>query len=787
MLKPNVFLTQKYGVDNINKGFSRVYVTGDIPYNFMTVDSSGENIAYLVSLDYVGCDEMSTGRDYKDFEEINGYISSTPVVFGEDDVYVYDSTGTLFYVRGFKDNGKTHHGQIENKEIVNIVNVTKEFINNKEEVKVTITIESNNEIDCVKAKLGNIEKEASSIGDGKYEVIIDKNGNYEIIAEDKNGNIDKEELRINGIGSEGDLPEVVANVINGTLAGDHYKVSEETAEIQLQITKGSAKYLYISSTNEDPDSWLPYTDKIEKTYTTDGEKVLYIWVKDENDISCDSPFVLKINVELENVNKPIRPDEDVQSGDIDFLVIPGNTVWANNKQVIITFTEGMQFNGYQSEYRTKSGLSDWGRWTTSYENIVKLDVTRNTQIEARIIYSSDYKNVVIATGSETVEKIDTIPPKVTSLNIEKINGINIIKGEGNDSDSGLHSTPYFISTQLINFKYLTDDEIDNYEWKLNNSMEIRKDAKYYFYVRDKANNVGYGSVNAEASDTDAPVIEEITAKRILDYCDVRIVAIDNIGIVEWAIVINDTETKPTEWKNIADEKQILLNYNGLKEDCDVTVWIKDGAGNESKATVRVTTNKFPILDGEFPKNLYIKEDDVGKFEVVITKVGDPDEYEWQWQESTDGEVWTNIQGATEQIYTFTAKNTDNNKFYRAQITHPRGIMYSPTAQLQVAVITKATPNMTVTEDEELIAGGVVINKGAIQTNNPKLSLDIVALNAAQMSISETEEQGNWQPYKNSVEFTLKNTTPGTKNIKVWVMDSVGNVSEMNAQIDFIID
>ena len=53
----------------------------------MSVDGDGEQTAYLISLDYVGCDEMATGKDYKRFES---ETEIKLVRFGIDDVYVYE-------------------------------------------------------------------------------------------------------------------------------------------------------------------------------------------------------------------------------------------------------------------------------------------------------------------------------------------------------------------------------------------------------------------------------------------------------------------------------------------------------------------------------------------------------------------------------------------------------------------------------------------------------------------------------------------------------------------------
>ena len=87
-------------IEYIDEGFSKVYVTGSIPYNFISLESQdGKDSAYLVDLHDIGYDELRTGRDYPNFKQEGENIKT--VTFGKDDVYVYDSTGRLFYAKGF--------------------------------------------------------------------------------------------------------------------------------------------------------------------------------------------------------------------------------------------------------------------------------------------------------------------------------------------------------------------------------------------------------------------------------------------------------------------------------------------------------------------------------------------------------------------------------------------------------------------------------------------------------------------------------------------------------------
>lgn len=100
----------QYAVDD---SFSKVYIDGDIPSELKYTELDGKKEVRLVSLDTIGCDEMKTGRAYNSFEPDGDEIKT--VTFGEDDVYIYDATGKLFFVKGIDYKGnKTYVNPTEN-------------------------------------------------------------------------------------------------------------------------------------------------------------------------------------------------------------------------------------------------------------------------------------------------------------------------------------------------------------------------------------------------------------------------------------------------------------------------------------------------------------------------------------------------------------------------------------------------------------------------------------------------------------------------------------------------
>lgn len=765
------------GVEYADNGFSRVFVSGDIPYNFMYVDYSGEAFAYLVSLDFVNCDEMATGKDYKRFEA-NGDDIKT-VVFGQDDVYVYDSMGRLFYAKGYEYGKDIYYGTIDGKDSgIKITNIKKEYLPDSEEVKIIISIESDEDVKKVIISDGTKEIEAVDIGDGKYQVIVDENGDYKIEAEDVSGNKDSENITVTEIGSSTNIT-VTAKVTNGTYdeATGAYKVHGTTVYVEVQ--SNTAKYMNIDKVDTSPSSWLPYSNEFEKTYTNEGEKEIYIWVKDShgNVTHCG----LKVIIVLDEIDRPTPPTENV-SGEIEFTVTPNNDTYAKSKNLRISFTEGRQKDGYTSMYRVKN-ITGWGRWTVSYEKDVDIAITRDgTLVEAKIVYESAYKQVDVANGSITVEKIDVTPPKITSLYTSS----NKIMGTASDNESGLHAKPYLITTQELNFKYVTDID-GSFDWQENCELAIVNSAKYYLYVRDAVNNVAYASINVSAKDLVPPEIKSISTTAIADYAVIKTVAEDNIGIVEYGLTKDNSTTPPESWVTVEEQQSITIEHNNITSEGVYTVWVRDKEGNTASGSITVKLNKSPELDANLPQDLYIKEESTGLFEVKISVPGYPDVYEYQWEVSKDnGVTWTNISGATSYVYSFKANYDDNNNLYRCKVTNARGTITSKEAKLEVVRITNTAPGAEIIEEKELVAGGIIINKGASSTNNKSLSLEIVAINATQMSISETSTKGTWQAYKENITYTLQDTTAGTKSINVWIRDAEGNEysEKMTAQIEY---
>lgn len=81
------------GEESVNKGFTKVTVE-NAPEGFVSFNADGTT-GYVVDLSLIGYQNLSSGRAYQ------GINAGDTVTFDEDDVYVYDKDGNVFYVKGY--------------------------------------------------------------------------------------------------------------------------------------------------------------------------------------------------------------------------------------------------------------------------------------------------------------------------------------------------------------------------------------------------------------------------------------------------------------------------------------------------------------------------------------------------------------------------------------------------------------------------------------------------------------------------------------------------------------
>ena len=204
----------KVNIENIDNGFLKVYVSGEIPYSFLSISGSGEKQAYLVDLNLIGCDALTTGREYKKF--MNLTEEERVINFGVDDVYVYDSRGRIYYARGVMNDGVlVHEGISAPKNNGKIRIVSKEQILNPERTKANIKVKIESEKEIESVFIGSKLANKIDGSENEYMIEVENNGPYDIVARDVEGNSAKDTIIVSGIGLDpNQKPTVTAEVKN---------------------------------------------------------------------------------------------------------------------------------------------------------------------------------------------------------------------------------------------------------------------------------------------------------------------------------------------------------------------------------------------------------------------------------------------------------------------------------------------------------------------------------------------------------------------------------------------
>lgn len=772
----------KSDINNIDNQFIKVYVSGDVPFSFKSLDGiSSKKQGYLVNLNVIGCDELITGREYKKFISSGDFIT-----FGKDDVYVYDARGVLYYAKGYLYDGNMYYeGVTVNNSEIKIIDIAKKQMDSI--VKVTITVESENEIENV--TVGG--KNASAVEDGKYEILIDRDvkdsKNYDVIVKDEKGKQARSIVTIPGIGATSENgPDIEAEVTNGTYENGTYNITGNTAK--LKITSDTAKDLFISMDNSKPTEWLPFSENVERYFSSSGNYKLYVWARDGNGITNISPYELSIKVDMKST-RPTEPKDTIENGSIIMAAIPDNDTWSKSKVVKINFSDNRQANGYTSSYAIENPFGN-PKWKNSYTSEATTEpITKSgTKVFAKITFKSDYTNETLIypepnSGKEyetyMVEKIDTTPPNIQSLEFISEKEVNnfYIQGQAVDTESGAVSeggnVTYLALQNGLDFNVI---DPNTKTWSTNGKIQISEAGRWFFYAKDPVGNVSMKTLSFDLPDNSEPIIDSIIVIPSNNSLTIKLVAHDNIGIVGYTM-IKDNASEPTTWTGITETQQIAVDQN-FSESGKYYVWVIDAAGNKTMDTIEAKTYKLPKLDSDYPLTAHVNEGQQAVFSIRIKEDGYPDEYTYSWKVSKDnGSTWEAIDNANTPTYIKNNTIADEDGYiYKCLVTNNSGTVESNIAKLEVVGITSDKPSsIQVTPDKEMVLGGITINNGATTTASSTLTIQIFAINAYEYSISENGSKSNsWQRYQNTVTYQLNNKDNGIKTISVWIRDENGN-------------
>ena len=152
------------------------------PENFVSFGED-EFYGYIVDLDYIDNEETKKGFDYKKY--INAAADQT-ITFGkqgrDNDVYIYDATGKVFYAKGLYVEGGVYYSDVLTKDgpIISIEKIYNDALN-VVELSITVTPVTDNPTN-ITLRINN--SSITSESDGTYKYTATTNDTYLITAEE---------------------------------------------------------------------------------------------------------------------------------------------------------------------------------------------------------------------------------------------------------------------------------------------------------------------------------------------------------------------------------------------------------------------------------------------------------------------------------------------------------------------------------------------------------------------------------------------------------------------------
>ncbi len=310
--------------ERINAGFKKVTLK-NAPDEFQSFDTTGITVTgYVVDLGKIKYENAEFGKEYE--------IETSELEFKQDDVYVYDSTGTVFYVKGiyyqdeiihrpFSDSVSGSTSSEDGPIISNIVISSGELADGTlTSAKAKLTISA---FPRYGGKLTVMVREliAEEQADGTFTTQVSRNGVYTVIATEENGGRTVKKVNVTGIVETNSLPSNLSMIVNN---GDP---NVRTNMVDIVLRADGANKMIIAKNNPlKPTSsdtrWEDY--KTNFTYdlgTQEGRITLYAWFKNEYS-----------NVTDQIVKASIIYDRTAPSSDAPTLTVSGPYVIVESNQ-----------------------------------------------------------------------------------------------------------------------------------------------------------------------------------------------------------------------------------------------------------------------------------------------------------------------------------------------------------------------------------------------------------------------------------------------------------------------
>jgi hypothetical protein len=215
--------------------------------------------------------------------------------------------------------------------------------------------------------------------------------------------------------------------------------------------------------------------------------------------------------------------------------------------------------------------------------------------------------------------------------------------------------------------------------------------------------------------------------------------------VQWQISTNGG----TIWSNISNATSTTYSFTAASVDNgnQYRAVFTNTVGSATSSAATLTVNYAPSVT-QNPSSSTVSSGSTASFTAAAT--GNPTPTV-QWQVSTNGGAnWSNILGATNTTYSFTAVSGDNGNQYRAVFTNTAGSATSSAATLTVSGDLSVTQNPS----SSTVNSGATASFTAAATGNPTPTV--------QWQVS-TNGGSNWSNISNATNTTYSFTTGSGDN------------------------
>lgn len=545
----------KNGLDErtINSGFAKVSIT-NAPKGFASFDAD-DVTGYVVDLSTIEYDKLRRGQGYLDFEE------GDTVNFGEDDVYIFDADGNVYYAKGFEnESGDTVYTETatERKEgpFVEIVSVE----NGKVTLEVTPRYGGEIQSVIVGGKLASTENGTT------YTITIAENGKYAVIATEKDGGTTRTVVQVsNASGTVYGTPVITDMYVNtpGTT-----KITSTKAT--LVIEANNADFMSIGVNNgakpnvNSGSSWRSYSAE-SSVRLIEGKNTIYAWVKNSNnDIS--SVATLEVFVDSK------APSKDAPSYEVHYYDVILTSNQTDTSEITV-------------EYGIKAPGDPDYTWQSSNE-FKNLEAGKEYTFATRA--TDEMGNVTVSNGTTViVPKIPggvsiTSDPSIWTWSMEKNITIKWPSTYGRNSYKNLY-------------------RLDGGEWVEAVSDEKKLTLIYNTTVEAvvSQNYRGYepqfgeiAKVEINTIDRLTPTITNVRAEAENEYMrdsyDILFDVIDNeSGVTNWMVTAVDEI--PTTWEHEIDATTAKQSFkHRVTQNGTYYIWVKDFAGQIAKESIEIT-------------------------------------------------------------------------------------------------------------------------------------------------------------------------------------------------------